>query len=104
MKKKVMKPVDPIDMAIDHQRRSNFCLVGLPSPSKHSGVDNSIESRIIGAIDRKYHSENCVHRILYLVNCGYNIKEIAILLNMPRRFVSNKVKELASMGDEVCDT
>ncbi len=99
MKSKFVEISDPIEYIIDYQLRSNFCLIGLPIPSKHGGVDNSIEDRLIGAIDRKYNNSSILHKILYLIKQGYNVGEISIVLRMDRRTISKKIKELSLRQD-----
>lgn len=99
MKYRVIDHVDPVEYIIDYQLRSNFCLIGLPIQSKKGGIDNSIEDRLIGAIDRKYNRSNILYKILHLVKQGYNITEMADYLHLDRHTISKKIKELSKRSD-----
>ncbi len=99
MKSRIINISDPIEYIIDYQLRSNFCLIGLPMPAKRGGIDNSIEDRLIGAIDRKYNNSGVLFKILYLIKQGYNIGEISTILHISRHTVSIKIKELSNRTD-----
>jgi len=97
VKRKFENPIDPIEYVIDHQKRSNFCLIGLPIPMKKGYIENSIENRLIGAIDRKYFSTRMLDRILYLARAGYTIGEMSEILCVSKKMIYRRIKELGEM-------